>query len=228
MRAPPSPPVPVGGAAPVRPSALMAAALLGLGAVLLPPCSPAAQDGAVERLHRFLAETRALRAAFRQQVHDEDGRLVEEASGVVTLARPGRFRWVYEEPYEQEVVGDGEQVWIYDADLDQVTVSDMDSSLGTTPAMLLYSDRPIEESFEVRALGTEGALQWVELLPRSEESAFRVIRIAFAPEGLRAMDLADHFDQSIRIAFEGVETDIRVDADHFRFVVPAGADLFRR
>ena len=228
MRTLPSTPVPAGGPAAARPCARSSAALLGLIFVLLPPCGFAAQEGAVERLQRFLAETRTLRAEFRQQLFDEDGGLVEEASGVVTLARPGRFRWVYEEPYEQQVVGDGERVWIYDADLDQVTVSDVDASLGTTPAMLLQSDRPLEDAFEVRALGTEGPLQWVELLPRGEESAFRVIRIAIAGEGLRAMDFDDDFGQSIRIAFEGLETNIHMDDDHFRFVVPAGADLYRR
>ena len=212
----------------MRSSGAYIAASFGLVALLSLPTGAAAQEGAAERLDRFLSETRTLRAEFRQEVFDEEGALIEEATGTVTLARPGKFRWVYRDPYEQEVVGDGTQVWVYDADLDQVTVGDMDASIGSTPAILLYSDRPIEESFEVRAMGEEGVLQWIELLPRAEESAFTRVRIALAPEGMRAMELADRFDQSIRIAFTRLERNIEFDEDHFRFVVPAGADLFRR
>lgn len=226
----PPPPLPVrtGGAAPARPSGARLAASLGLLALLSLPLGTAAQEGAAERLNHFFSETRTLRAEFRQEVFDEEGELIEEATGSVTLARPGRFRWVYREPYEQEVVGDGTQVWVHDADLDQVTVGDMDASIGSTPAMLLYSDRPIEESFEVMATGEEGVMQWIELVPRAEESAFTRVRITLAPEGMRTMELADRFDQTIRIAFTRLERNVDFDEDHFRFVVPAGADLFRR
>ena len=157
--------------------ALLAAVFVGIGLMLLGPRGVAAQEGAVERLHRFFDETRSLSADFRQRLLDEEGRLVEESAGRVSLARPGKFRWVYREPFEQQIVGDGSQIWIYDADLDQVTVSEAASSIGTMPAMLLYSDRPTEDSFEVRALDARDGLLWVELLPRSEDSGFTALRI---------------------------------------------------
>ena len=207
---------------------LLAAALIGIAFALPDPRGAAAQEGAVERLQRFFAETRSLRADFRQRLLDEEGRLVEEALGRVGLARPGRFRWVYEEPYEQQIVGDGSQFWIYDADLDQVTVSEADSGIGAMPALLLYSDRPIEDSFEVRTLGTEDDLLWVELLPRTEDSGFTAIRIGLAAEGLEVMELDDTFDQMVRIEFDNLETDVGFAEDYFRFVPPEGADVFHR
>ena len=208
--------------------ALLAAVFVGIGLMLLGPRGVAAQEGAVERLHRFFDETRSLSADFRQRLLDEEGRLVEESAGRVSLARPGKFRWVYREPFEQQIVGDGSQIWIYDADLDQVTVSEAASSIGTMPAMLLYSDRPTEDSFEVRALDARDGLLWVELLPRSEDSGFTALRIGLASDGMRVLELDDSFDQLIRIDFVGLETDVRFAEDHFLFVPPEGADVFYR
>ena len=119
-------------------------------------------------------------------------------------------------------------MWIYDPDLDQVTVSELDSSLGAMPAMLLYSDRPIEDSFEVRALGAQGNLTWFELLPRAEESGFTALRIGLDPDGLKVMELDDHFDQLIRIDFDALKTNVSFPEGHFLFVPPEGADVFRR
>ena len=192
------------------------------------PHGAAAQEGAVERLHRFFDETRSLSADFRQQVFDEEGELVEESAGRVSLARPGRFRWIYRDPFEQQIVGDGSQVWIYDADLDQVTVSEAASSIGAMPAMLLYSDRAIEDSFEVRALDAREDLLWAELLPRSEDSGFTALRIGLGADGMRVLELDDSFDQLIRIDFVGVETNVGFDENHFVFIPPEGADVFSR
>ena len=213
---------------PVRAGALLAAVWFGLATLLLLPSGGAAQNGAVERLQEFLTETRSLRAEFRQEIVDSSGQLIEEATGVVTLARPGKFRWEYREPYQQQVIGDGAEVWIYDPDLDQATVSDMDAGIGATPALLLYSERTLEDSFEMRSLAEEGSLKWAELLPRAEESTFTFVRIGLAPEGPKVMELGDSFDQLIRIVFERLEIDVRFDEDHFRFVPPAGVDVFRR
>lgn len=208
--------------------ARFAAALLGISVILLAPSGAAAQEGAVERLHRFFDETRNLSAAFRQRVLDEEGRLVEESTGRVSLARPGRFRWVYREPFEQQIVGDGSQIWIYDADLDQVTVSEAAASIGAMPAMLLYSDRPIEDSFEVRALDAREGLLWAELLPRGEDSGFMALRIGLGADGMRVLELDDSFDQLIRIDFVELETDVDFSEGHFLFVPPEGADVFHR
>lgn len=228
MRQPRSRGVRIAGDAGSGVRAVLAAALAGISFILLAPHGAAAKEEAVERLHRFFDETRSLSAAFRQRALDEEGYLVEESAGRVSLARPGRFRWVYREPFEQQIVSDGSQVWIYDADLEQVTVSEAAASIGAMPAMLLYSDRPIEDSFEVRALDAREDLLWVELLPRSEDSGFSALRIGLDSNGLRVLELDDSFDQLIRIDFIGVETDVGFDENHFVFVPPEGADVFHR
>ena len=205
-----------------------AAARAGVVLLALLPFGVAAQQGAAERLQEFLAQTRSLQAEFRQEIFDASGQVIEEAEGVVSLSRPGKFRWEYREPYQQQVIGDGTEIWVYDADLDQATVSDVEAGPGATPALLLHPDRALEESFDVKSLPEEGPLQWAELLPRAGESAFTFIRIGLGPEGPRVMELGDTFDQRIRIAFERLEIDVRFDEDHFRFVPPAGVDVFRR
>ena len=227
MRQPRSRGVRIAGDAGSGVRAVLAAALAGISFILLGSHGAAAQEGAVERLHRFFDETRSLSAAFRQRVLDEEGRLVEESAGRVSLARPGRFRWVYREPFEQQIVGDGSQVWIYDADLEQVTVSEAAASIGSMPAMLLYSG-PIEDSFEVRALDARENLLWVELLPRSDDSGFTALRIGLGLDGMRVLELDDSFDQLIRIDFVGMETDVGFAENHFVFVPPEGADVFHR
>ncbi len=209
--------------------ARLGAALLGIVLVVLSgPHDAAAQEGAVQRLHRFFDETRNFRADFRQRVFDDEEHLVEESTGRVDLARPGRFRWVYREPFEQQIVGDGVRIWIYDAELDQVTVSEAASSIGSMPTALLYSDLAIEDSFEVRALDAREDLLWAELLPRGEDSEFTALRIGLGADGMRVLELDDSFDQLIRIDFVGVETNVGFAEDHFGFIPPEGADVFYR
>ena len=207
---------------------LLVATLLAFVGLALPPNGSAAEDDSVERLNRFLAETHSLRSEFRQTRYDEDMQLLEEASGVVLLSRPGRFRWTYRRPYEQDIVSNGERVWIYDADLNQVTVGDFDSSIEASPAMLLGVDRPLDDYFEVKGLGRQDGLHWVQLLPRSAESTFEVIRIALDARGLRMMELRDAFGQLTRLAFEKVQRNAAIDGSRFRFIPPAGADVVQR
>src|SRR5690606_22658350 len=96
-----------------------------------------AHASALEQFRGFLAGTQSARAAFEQKVYDKSGRLVQEAAGSFVFQRPGRFRWVYDKPADQLIVGDGERVWIYDRELNQVTVRGLSSALGSTPAALL-------------------------------------------------------------------------------------------
>jgi len=123
-----------------------------------------------DRLRAFLEQVRTLRAEFQQSIYDEDARLLDEARGMVYIARPGRFRWDYAEPYLQEIVGDGEKVWIYDSELEQVTVRPLGDALGDTPVMLLSSDEPVENRFEVRAIDGPEGFEWVGLRPLGEST----------------------------------------------------------
>lgn len=192
-------------------------------------CALAARVFAVDgsdRLHAFLDQVHSLRANFQQSLYDEEARKLDDASGKVYIARPGRFRWDYSEPYLQEIVGDGEKVWIYDSELEQVTVRPLGDALGDTPAMLLSSVEPVENSFEVRAIDGPDGYQWAELTPRAEQVSFTAIRLGFDGDTLRVMELTDAFGQLTRLRFAEVERNPDLEPGLFQFTPPQGADVF--
>ncbi len=188
--------------------------------------TPAWAGDGPERLRVFLDQVRSLRAEFQQSVFDEDNRPLDDAGGMVYIQRPGRFRWDYTEPYPQEIVGDGEKVWIYDSDLDQVTVRPLGDALGDTPVMLLSSDRPVEQSFDVRAVDGPDGYDWAALKPLGEEVSFTEIRLGFEGETLRIMELQDAFGQLTRLRFVNVERNPVLAPSLFEFTPPEGADIF--
>ena len=188
--------------------------------------APAFAGDGPDRLHAFLDQVRSLRAEFQQSVFDEDARPLDEASGMVYIERPGRFRWDYTEPYPQEIVGDGEKVWVYDSELEQVTVRPLDDALGDTPAMLLSSDRPVEQSFEVSDIDGPDGYDWVGLKPLGEQVSFTEIRLGFDGATLRVMELTDAFGQLTRLRFAKVERNPILAPTLFQFTPPQGADIF--
>ena len=188
--------------------------------------SPAFAGDGPDRLRAFLEQVRSLRAEFQQSVFDEDARPLDDASGMVYIQRPGRFRWDYTEPYPQEIVGDGEKVWIYDSDLEQVTVRPLGDALGDTPVMLLSSDRPVEQSFDVRAIEGPDGYQWAALTPLGDQISFTEIRLGFDGDTLRVMELTDAFGQLTRLRFVNVERNPELAPSLFLFTPPEGADIF--
>ncbi len=179
-----------------------------------------------ERLRAFLDQFRSLRAEFQQSVFDEDARQLDDASGMVYIERPGRFRWDYTKPYLQEIVGDGEKVWIYDSELEQVMVRPLGDALGDTPVMLLSSDEPVENSFQVRAIDGPDGYDWVGLTPLGSQVNFTEIRLGFDGDTLRVMELTDAFGQLTRLRFAEVERNPDLEPQLFQFTPPEGADVF--
>lgn len=211
-----------------RRAALLAAGwLVGAGVVVAQPAVAVEEEAATlagAELQRLLDATRTLRARFSQQVHDASGRLLEEASGSVEIARPGRFRWAYERPYEQLVVTDGEQVWMYDADLEQVSISRIDQALAGSPAMLLGGGR-LADGFTVAEAWQREGLDWVVLVPREGDGDFR--RIALGHDGalVRRMELVDALGQVTSVAFGDIEPGVTLGPERFAFVAPPGVDV---
>jgi outer membrane lipoprotein carrier protein len=187
---------------------------------------PAFASNGPDRLHAFLDQVHSLRAEFQQSVFDEDARELDSASGMVYIQRPGRFRWDYTKPYLQEIVGDGDKVWIYDSELEQVTVRPFGDALGDTPVMLLSSDRPVEQSFEVRAIDGPDGYAWAGLRPLGDQVSFTEIRLGFDGETLRVMELKDAFGQLTRLRFAKVERNPILEPKLFLFTPPEGADIF--
>ena len=195
-----------------------------LGAGLLSMCFTAALADAAGRLDDYLSGLDLLSSRFEQRLFDERRNLIEQARGTMLIDRPGRFRFEYSEP-PQLIVGDGAKVWIYDSELAQVTVRDAGAALGSTPAVLLTTDRPVEEVFRVEALDTDAGGDAFTLEPRAGDAPFTRIRLAFAGGELRRMELADQFGQTSVITFTDVRRQSIVPADAFTFTPPPGVDV---
>jgi outer membrane lipoprotein carrier protein len=179
---------------------------------------------AIDQLKSFSKDTHSASAAFSQTVLDRNGKKIQEASGTMAFSRPGKFRWVYEKPYEQLIVGDGKKLWVFDKELNQVTVRELDDALGTTPAALLAGDA-IERSFELSEGRKEGDIEWLQANPRNKETSFESVRLGFRGPTLAAMELKDHFGQTTVIRFSEVKDNPQLSADLFQFEPPQGADV---
>ena len=189
---------------------------------LLPGLASAA---ATDALKVFLTQTQTVKARFAQMVLDKNLKPLQQAQGVMQFSRPGKFRWDYQKPYEQVIVGDGSKLWIYDKDLNQVTVRKLDRALGSSPAALLSGSNDLERDYKLSNLGMDKGLDWLEALPKSRESVFERVRMGFGKSGLEAMELRDQFGQTTVITFADVERNPRIAADVFRFTPPQGADI---
>jgi outer membrane lipoprotein carrier protein len=184
-----------------------------------------AQAAALDRLRGFVEGTKSGKADFVQTVASKSGRKPQNATGSMMFSRPGKFRWTYDRPYYQLIVGDGEKLWVYDRDLNQVSVRKLSTALGSSPAALLAGDNALEKNFDLKEGGTVDGIEWVDAQPKSQDSGFQHLRIGFVGDALRAMELTDSFGQVTTIAFEKFERNPQLPASLFRFTPPAGADI---
>jgi outer membrane lipoprotein carrier protein len=194
-------------------------------AVVLICTSSFVNAAAIERFKTFAKSTQTARGSFEQKVYDRDRRLSQESKGSFAFQRPGKFRWVYDKPVDQVIVGDGDRVWIYDRGLAQVTVRKLARALGSTPAALLAGSTDVEKAFELADAGAKDGLEWLEAKPKDREAGFEKIRMGFSASGLQAMELSDNFGQTTILRFSALEPNVRVDAKEFRFEPPKGADV---
>jgi outer membrane lipoprotein carrier protein len=195
-----------------------------LAAVLSLICSVAAAAGA-DTLRDYLRDTSSAKAQFTQIVYDRNMRKLQETSGTMHFARPGKIRWAYEKPYEQLIVGDGTKLWVYDKDLNQVTVKAIGQAIGGSPAALLAGSNDIDKDFRISAAGAKDGLEWIEAVPKSGESTFEKVRMGFGKSGLEAMDLYDGFGQLTLVRFQGIERNPKLSTELFQFSPPPGADV---
>jgi outer membrane lipoprotein carrier protein len=187
--------------------------------------SGAAAASSLDTLKAFLDQTTSAKARFAQIVLDRNMKQLQQATGTMQFSRPGRFRWEYDKPYEQTIVGDGAKLWIYDKDLNQVTVRNLDSALGSSPAALLAGSNAIESNYTLTNLGNQEGLDWLEAVPKTKDTAFERIRLGFSKKGLEAMELHDQFGQVTVIKFADVERNLKLSPKIFEFAPPKGADV---
>jgi len=197
-----------------------------LCAFFLQPAFASAGSG-TQALQRFFTDVKTLKADFIQTVQSEDFRKSETSSGKLMMLRPGHFRWDYEKPYLQKIIADGQKLWIFDIDLDQVIVKSLKNAVGNTPAVLLSGSAELSDQFKIKDVKNDDAaknLDWVELLPKDEEAGFQSLRLGFAND-LQLMILRDAFGQETRIQFSRLERNPNIDPNAFSFVPPPGVDV---
>lgn len=176
-------------------------------------------------LRRFFKDVQSFTARFNQVVLDESLNMLQESSGTLWIQRPNRFRWNYDAPFEQQIVGDGNKIWVYDVELRQVTVRRMSGGLGNTPAILLAGRGTLDDDFVVKSLGTQGKLDWLQLIPKSKDGGFEDIRVGFDKGKLRVLEMIDGFGQTTRIALRKVAENVDISPDKFVFKAPPGVDV---
>ena len=195
--------------------------------ILLAPMAiqAAAMGEGQARLERFLSQLSTMEAQFVQTLINPRGELIEESRGMLWLSRPGKFRLHYTNPYEQLYVADGKKMWMYDRDLEQVTVKEQEDALGSTPALLLSSSEPLKNNFSITELGAHEGFQWLELNPKAADSNFDFVRLAIEGDVLRAMEMVDGFGQTTRLFFETIVRNKKIADDKFSFQPPPGVDV---
>jgi len=187
----------------------------------------AARADSVSTLRDFVRDVKSGRAQFTQTVTSPDGVRKKTSSGSFEFARPNRFRFAYLKPFEQQIVADGQKVWIYDADLNQVTSRRIGQALGATPAALLAGGS-IDKEFDLAALPSRDGLEWVEAKPKAKDGAFQSVRVGFRGSTLAALEIADSFGQKSLLLFTDFVAQPVITPERFQFTPPAGADVIEQ
>ena len=173
----------------------------------------------------FLNDVTTISGRFEQQLVDADDVVIETSSGTLDVRRPGQFRWSYFDPYEQVLVADGLNMWSYDVDLEQVTVTAQAEALGGTPAILLGGSSDVLDDFDYIGSFTDRGTIWVRLRPRDTDNGFSMIELGFTDHELSRMLFVDNLEQTTLVALFDVEFNELIDDDQFAFTPPAGADV---
>lgn len=186
--------------------------------------------------------------AFVSQVHSANGEFVQHplkaaggsasqaqgqaartsmatSSGTFKFARPGKFVWAYRKPYEQVLQSDGDKLYVWDRDLNQVTVRALSGALGASPAAILFGSNDLEKNFTLRDVGIKKGIDWLELIPKSKDTQFERVGIGFRDGNLQAMELHDAFGNVTLLTFTNIHKNPSLPAGTFKFTVPKGADL---
>jgi outer membrane lipoprotein carrier protein len=194
---------------------------------LLALCShgAAALDGGRARLDRFLAELTSFTATFEQQLFDEYGELIETSRGDVVIAKPGKFRWEYRAPYEQIIVSDGATLWVYDVDLEQVSINPLANDNPDSAAALLVGDTDVDSHYVVTEAPAIDGITWLSLAPRAAQAQYRSVEIGFDEQRLHGMRLSDNLRQLTAITFSDIARNVAIDPERFAFTPPPGVDV---
>lgn len=195
-----------------------------IAGVLLSLVAAVAQADTVAVLKDFVRDVKTGQAQFTQTVTSPDGAKRKTSSGSFEFSRPNRFRFAYTQPFEQLIVADGQKVWIFDADLNQVSARPLSQALGATPAALLAGN-DLDKDFTLKSLAPRDGLAWAEAVPKAKDGSFQSVQVGFKGKELAAVEIVDSFGQRSLLQFSQFVTNPALGADRFTFLPPPGADV---
>lgn len=202
---------------------------------LIAACAISAWASGMNDLESFVRNVKSGRADFTQVVTapPRDGQVARSktSSGTFEFARPGRFKFTYKKPFEQLIVADGQTVWLYDVDLNQVTARKQAQALGSTPAALIASSadiKALQNDFNLADAADQDGLQWVLGSPKVKDNQLQSVRVGFRQNQLEKLEIVDTFGQKSVITFSGFQTNAVINPELFQFKPPAGSDVVRQ
>jgi outer membrane lipoprotein carrier protein len=181
----------------------------------------------LDSLSQYFERTQTAESTFRQIVLDKEGRKTQEVTGKMRLQKPNKFRWDYDKPYVQQIVGDGQKIWIYDPELNQVTVRSFSKAANSTPAALIVGGKDIEKAFILKEGSRKDNLDWVIATPKVKDSGFERLYLGFLNDELKIMELIDSFGNQTRIEFNDLHRNTSISPELFKFIPPHDADVLR-
>ena len=179
----------------------------------------------LERIKEYFQNIQSASADFHQVVTDKQGHTTQDVTGVMQLQKPNKFRWDYNKPFVQQIIGDGEKIWLFDPELNQVTVRSFTKAAGSSPAALLAGGKEMERSFVIKDASRKGTLEWVLAVPKIGETGFERLFLGFKGDALMEMELHDSFGNRTAIQFINVVRNPKLSADLFKFTPPRDADV---
>jgi len=190
---------------------LFAAATLAVGST--------AAAAALDQFKSFVAGTKSARGDFTQtQVRKTSaGKPVPPSTGTFVFARPGKFIWTYQKPYEQVLQADGDTLYLYDKDLNQVTTRKLGNALGSSPAAILFGSNDLEKNFTLAEAGARDGLEWLTATPKTRDTTFEQIGIGLKDGVPQAMELKDNFGQTTLLKFTSFQRNPSLGATAFKF-----------
>ncbi len=202
---------------------------------LIAAYSASAGATGLDGLESFVKTVKTARTDFTQvvTVPAKEGQAARSktSSGVFEFSRPGRFRFVYKKPFEQTIVADGQTMWLYDVDLNQVTARAQGQALGSTPAALIASAadlKALQADFVLTSDADSEGLEWVLATPKAKDSALQTVRVGFKTGELAVLEIVDSFGQKSSLRFTGFKANATIEASAFAFKPPVGADVIRQ
>ncbi len=182
-------------------------------------------EASIQSLETFIEQLTSFEASFEQTLYDADSEPLRTSEGTIKLKRPARFVWTYSSPEPQLILADGERIWLYDEDLEQVTVNAIDERINGTPLQLLMQAAPLSEGFDIESLGKSDGIDWFALTPLTQASDFEEVFIGLRDDTIAAMELRDSFGQATQIRLDNFNADVELDDSLFIFEVPEGVDV---